>query len=465
GTGTQSAGSVSDEVQAPAAPLENYVPPDPTNLANTTGSYWVNYTWSSGASNASDSYNVSLNGTWTNGTTDTFMNTSVGASGWANITVFAYNASGTGTQSAGSVSDEVQAPAAPLENYVPPDPTNLANTTGSYWVNYTWSAGTGNASDSYNVSLNGTWTNGTANTFMNTSVGPSGWANITVFAYNASGTGTLSAGSVSDEVRAPAAPEQNYIPPDPTNLANTTGSYWVNYTWSSGASNASDSYNVSLNGTWTNGTTDTFMNTSVGASGWANITVFAYNTSGTGTQSAGSVSDEVQAPAAPPENYVPADPTNLLNTTGSYWVNYTWSAGTGNASDSYNVSLNGTWTNGTANTFMNTSVGPSGWANITVFAYNASGTGTLSAGSVSDEVQAPAAPLENYVPPDPTNLANTTGSYWVNYTWSSGASNVTDSYNVSLNGTWTNGTASTFVNTSVGPSGWANITVFAYNAS
>ena len=30
----------------------------------------------------------------------------------------------------------------------PPDPTNLANTTGGgyldYWVNYTWSAGTGN---------------------------------------------------------------------------------------------------------------------------------------------------------------------------------------------------------------------------------------------------------------------------------------------------------------------------------
>ena len=52
----------------------------------------------------------------------------------------------------------------------------------------------------------------------------------------------------------------------------------------------------------------------------------------------------------------------------------------------------GTWTNGTANTFVNTSVGPSGWANITVFAYNASGTGTQSAGSVSDSVQAPAAP-------------------------------------------------------------------------
>ncbi|MEA1864274.1 MAG: post-COAP-1 domain-containing protein, partial [Euryarchaeota archaeon] len=57
--------------------------------------------------------------------------------------------------------------------------------------------------------------------------------------------------------------------------------------------------------------------------------------------------------------------------------------------DSYNVMLNGTWTNGTEATFMNVSVSPCDWANITVFAYNASGTGTLSAGSVSDNVQAP----------------------------------------------------------------------------
>jgi len=59
--------------------------------------------------------------------------------------------------------------------------------------------------------------------------------------------------------------------------------------------------------------------------------------------------------------------------------------------DSYNVNLNGVWNNGTANTFVNTSVCPGGWANITVFAYNASGTGTLSEGRASDVVQAPCA--------------------------------------------------------------------------
>jgi len=90
--------------------------------------------------------------------------------------------------------------------YTPPDPTNLANTTGDYWVNYTWSPGMGNVTDSYNVNLNGVWTNETADAFVNVTVGPSGWANITVLAYNASGTGTLSEGSVSDSVQAPAGP-------------------------------------------------------------------------------------------------------------------------------------------------------------------------------------------------------------------------------------------------------------------
>ncbi len=90
---------------------------------------------------------------------------------------------------------------------VPPDPTTLTNTTGNFWVNHTWQAGSGgNATDSYNVNMNGTWTNGTTATFLNTSVGSGGWANITVWAWNASGTGTLSAGCVSDEVQAPSAP-------------------------------------------------------------------------------------------------------------------------------------------------------------------------------------------------------------------------------------------------------------------
>ncbi|NMG83198.1 MAG: hypothetical protein GIS02_03200, partial [Methanosarcinales archaeon] len=183
--------------------------------------------------------------------------------------------------------------------FVPPDPTGLANTTGKYWVNYTWNAGSVNVTDSYNVNMNGTWTNDSANTFKNVSVGPSGWANIIVYAYNNSGTGTLSTSNVSDSVQAPSAP--TFVPPNPISLANTTSKYWVNYTWNAGTSgNDTDSYNVSVNGVWgTNGTTNAFRNVDAGPSGWANITVYAYNNSGTGTLSTGEIDDSVQAPALP----------------------------------------------------------------------------------------------------------------------------------------------------------------------
>ncbi|MHC1575067.1 MAG: hypothetical protein ACXQTY_04615 [Candidatus Methanogasteraceae archaeon] len=60
----------------------------------------------------------------------------------------------------------------------------------------------------------------------------------------------------------------------------------------------------------------------------------------------------------------------------------------GNVTDSYNISVNDVWNNGTTNTSVNGIGGSGGWANITVWAWNASGAGTLSAGCVSDNVQA-----------------------------------------------------------------------------
>ena len=97
---------------------------------------------------------------------------------------------------------------------IPPAPAGLDNYTGNYWVNYTWSKDLGgpdneNVTDSFNVSMNSTWHNGTA-TFLNKSVGPGGWANITVWAYNATGNGNMSVGNVSDYVQAPAMVD----PPD-----------------------------------------------------------------------------------------------------------------------------------------------------------------------------------------------------------------------------------------------------------
>lgn len=88
----------------------------------------------------------------------------------------------------------------PQITYVPPDPINLQNTSGKFWVNYTWQPGIGNITDSYNVTVNGTMYNGTKN-FMNVTTVPGGWVNITVRAYNSSGSGSLSAGSISQNTQ------------------------------------------------------------------------------------------------------------------------------------------------------------------------------------------------------------------------------------------------------------------------
>ena len=108
------------------------------------------------------------------------------------------------------------------------------------------------------------------------------------------------------------------------------------------------------------------------------------------------------SPALAAATYIPPDPTNLTNTTpptnttGRFWVNYSWTAGEpGNATDSYNVSVNETWTNGTTNTSINETVSSGVWVNITVWAWNASGTGMLSAGCVNDSVQVRQAGLDS----------------------------------------------------------------------
>jgi hypothetical protein len=93
--------------------------------------------------------------------------------------------------------------------------------------------------------------------------------------------------------------------PDPTNLANTTGNFWVNHTWSAGSGDVTDSYNVSVNGVWYNTTTDTFWNDTCTAHAWQNITVYAWNSS-TGTFSTGCVSQNTQ---------IPNNPVTITNTS------------------------------------------------------------------------------------------------------------------------------------------------------
>lgn len=110
-----------------------------------------------------------------------------------------------------------------IAEYIPPDPINLANSTHNFGVNYTFEAGAGNVTDSYNISTNNgsgiVWDNGSSVLFSNTSTGAHGYVDFVVYAYNNSGTGTLSAGSLSDNVTV----LNNVI-----TISNVSGSYILN---------------------------------------------------------------------------------------------------------------------------------------------------------------------------------------------------------------------------------------------
>src|SRR5659263_454028 len=85
--------------------------------------------------------------------------------------------------------------------YVPPTPVSLASARGNFWINYSWEAGIGNTTESFNVSVNGSWMNGTNVNYSNNSVGPHGWSNISVWAFNSSGNGSLSLTATSNNTQ------------------------------------------------------------------------------------------------------------------------------------------------------------------------------------------------------------------------------------------------------------------------
>jgi len=106
--------------------------------------------------------------------------------------------------------------------YQTPDPINLAYTTENNYVNYTWAAGMGVITDSYNVSVNNSWTNGSTNVYVNSYVGPHGYSEIIVYAYNSSYNGVLSIGSLTANVTTSNhAPTIDGVYISPTNPAPT----------------------------------------------------------------------------------------------------------------------------------------------------------------------------------------------------------------------------------------------------
>jgi hypothetical protein len=130
------------------------------------------------------------------------------------------------------------------EIYFPSSPINLANTTGNFWVNHTWQSGSGNVTNSYNVSQNSTWDNTSSNAYKNVSVGAHNWSNISVYAYNSSGNGSLNSTPISMNTQVPnnviiitntsnktvTETETVYVDYDYTDLDSDTGTFSCNRT-------------------------------------------------------------------------------------------------------------------------------------------------------------------------------------------------------------------------------------------
>jgi len=348
----------------------------PINLAYTKSRFWVNHTWSAGTGYDTDSYNVSINGTWHNDTTTTYYNNTLSTYGdWSNITVYGYNT--TYGLSASYASEDVQLP-----YLVPAVPTGAGSTWDYYWVNHTWTEGSSygiwcGETDSYNVSINGIWHNGTTNTYYNNTGLPlHGWSNASIYAFNT--TGEINETYIYQHVQM-----------ENRNITITNTSDWAGW--------EGVTVYVDYDATDPDGDTPIFscnrtdlftdFNATTGQGNWTpptNGTWYIDFGVSDGCGSNDNFTMEIVTHAT-----TPANATNLTNTTGWYWVNHTWQCGSGAlAPDSYNVSINGTWHNGTTNTYYNnTGLTEWGqWSNVTVLSYSTA-TGKLSKGSISDNVR------------------------------------------------------------------------------
>lgn len=81
---------------------------------------------------------------------------------------------------------------------IPPNPTSLTyDRSQSGHVIWSWSAGSGNDTDTYNMSINDVWTNTSALTTYDHNVGTGETSTIIVWAYNETGSGNMSASYIT----------------------------------------------------------------------------------------------------------------------------------------------------------------------------------------------------------------------------------------------------------------------------
>jgi hypothetical protein len=517
-----------ENITVTVKPIITFTPPTPINLTNTHGNFWINHTWESGLGNVTDSYNVSVNDIWTNGTITTYNNTTVLPHGWSNITVYAYNNSGTGTLNSTSLSNNTQ-----VTNNVPVQ-TAIGDKTVTAGMLLTFNVSALDADNDtiiYGTNANGTlntttgeysWLttgsdNGTHMWYFNSSDSFGGSANetitITVNALNTvSGyvfdnfglplSGALVQNGSYQNITAISGyysiadiPNGEYkftyskvgfdteyfiftlggitmvnvnktlydtTPPNSVSSPNsTTGNFYINNTWV----NPSDvDFNSTLF-TYSNGTVLVNVVTPVNYLNTTGLSPhITQNISAETVDIYGNINEIYIWFNATIPNNVPVQ-TAIVDKTVTAGTQLTINI-TATDLDLDPIIYGTNATNGT----FNPTTGEYSWLTTSsdvgtyVWSFNSSD----SFGGVAEQtitVTVTAAVPTNYLPPSPVNLASTQGNFWINHIWQAGIGNITDSFNVSVNGIWTNGTSNTYNNSTVPPHGWSNITVYAYNAS
>lgn len=457
-----------------------YYPPTPTNLVNMTGNFWVNNTWSAGLGNTSDSYNVSVNSIWHNNTVVLYYNDSYVAHGWQNITVYAYNNSGEGTLSISNVSQDTQIPnnlititntsdwtGITVHNvFVDYDATdadsdtptfscnnttlftdfstvtgrgNWTSTVGVYYVDFGVSDGYG-STDNYTMTIT-VESNPIISNVLNGSVSDTvhivNWtldhdAHNRVI-YN---TGVVSAGSTSCEGEWDA----NYL------CANATDGNWSSYARPNGSSTSYVYFNYTMS-TDANQTEslwhvkgDTETNLTIPLACWNDTLRLRVMVNGSSYD------------------------TSWQGYNGSGWVTINTNWGISVCEQEMLFKYTSVWDNSTSLpdiTLVNLT--PLTNYNFQVQSFNVTDISYSSISSIYNFTTA--APPPGDIPPDPINLADTKGNFWINYTWSSGVGNITDSYNITTDGIylWTNGSSAEFYFETVVPHGSMEIIIYAYN--
>ncbi len=274
-------------------------------------------------------------------------------------------------------------------DYMPPSPTTISNTTGNFYVNHTWQAGSGNVTNSYNVSLNGTWYNTTTNLFYNSTTPAHGWSNISVYAYNSSGNGNLNVTSVSQNTRVPNnAPVQSTI-----GNKNVNEDSWLNFTISSTDVDV-DALTYATNSTKGTLTTNNFSwKPTLSDSG---TYYWIFNT----TDNYSAVDTETIIITVNNIDFIPPVPLINSTKTGNFYVNTSWKPDSGNVTNSYNSTNETAWINNTL-TYRNTTLSPHAWQNLTIYAYNSS-YGNLSLTSLTNNTQ---------IPNNPVTISNISDTY------------------------------------------------------